>query len=60
VSRSFHVSPAAEIADDQNQRSHSMFQINYRVIAGAAIVIAGWTAAKLSAQSPATPDLTGT
>jgi hypothetical protein len=37
-----------------------MFQINYRVIAGAAIVIAGWTAAKLSAQSPATPDLTGT
>jgi hypothetical protein len=37
-----------------------MFQVNYRVIAGAAIVIAGWTAAKLSAQSPATPDLTGT
>jgi len=37
-----------------------MFQINHRVIAGAAIVIAGWTAAKLSAQSPATPDLTGT
>ena len=37
-----------------------MFQINCRVIAGAAIVSAGWTAAKLSAQSPATPDLTGT
>ena len=37
-----------------------MFQINYKVIAGAVIVIAGCTAARLSAQSSATPDLTGT
>jgi hypothetical protein len=60
MSRSFHGSAAAEIADDQNERSHSMFHINYRVIAGAAIVVAGCLAARLSAQSPATPDLTGT
>ena len=37
-----------------------MFRNNCRVIAVAAIVIAGWTAARLSAQSPGTPDLTGT
>jgi hypothetical protein len=37
-----------------------MFRNNHRVIAVAAIVIAGWTAARLSAQSTGTPDLTGT
>lgn len=37
-----------------------MFRNHYRAIAAVAIVLAGWMAARVSAQSTATPDLTGT